>query len=40
MPELLDGRGMLDPVTGQTLLSYAHPIFRAPFSLVGNGGAG
>jgi CHAT domain-containing protein len=40
MLELLDGPGMVDPATEQTLFSYAHPIFWAPFSLVGDGGAG
>jgi CHAT domain-containing protein len=40
MLELLDGPGMVDPATGRTLFSYAHPIFWAPFSLVGDAGAG
>jgi CHAT domain-containing protein len=38
MLSLIDGRGYLDP-TGKPLFSYAHPIFWAPFSLVGDGGA-
>jgi len=35
---LIDGTGALDPATGKTVYSYAHPIFWAPFSLVGDGG--
>jgi CHAT domain-containing protein len=35
---LLDGDGMVDPATKKIQLSYAHPIFWAPFSLVGDGG--
>jgi CHAT domain-containing protein len=33
---LVDGPGMLD-AAGRTAFSYAHPIFWAPFSLVGDG---
>ena len=36
---LMDGPGFADPNTGKTVFSYAHPIFWAPFSLVGDGGA-
>ena len=35
---LMDGPGFVDQKTGQTVYSYAHPIFWAPFSLVGDGG--
>ena len=38
MIELMDGPGYVDPSTGQTVFSYAHPIFWAPFSLVGDPG--
>jgi len=34
--DLIDGPGAV--VDGRTLFSYAHPIFWAPFSLVGDGG--
>jgi CHAT domain-containing protein len=40
MNGLIDGPGHVDPGTGQMVFSYAHPIFWAPFSLVGDGGAG
>lgn len=36
---LMDGPGFADPSTGEVIFSYAHPIFWAPFSLVGDGGA-
>lgn len=32
-----DGR-YVDPATKQAVFAYAHPIFWAPFSLVGDGG--
>jgi CHAT domain-containing protein/tetratricopeptide (TPR) repeat protein len=35
---LVDGPGIVDPLTKTPLFSYAHPIFWAPFSLVGDGG--
>jgi CHAT domain-containing protein len=38
MVALIDGQGMVDD-KGQTVFAYAHPIFWAPFSLVGDGGA-
>ena len=38
MEDLIDGPGYVDPTTGRTVFSYAHPIFWAPFSLVGDGG--
>ena len=37
MLELLDGPGHLDPASNKIAYSYAHPIFWAPFSLVGDG---
>ena len=36
---LLDREGGSDPATRKMIFSYAHPIFWAPFSLVGDGGA-
>ncbi len=36
---LLDGPGFTDP-SGKTLFTYAHPIFWAPYSILGDGGAG
>jgi len=35
---LMDGDGLIDPTTQKIAFSYAHPIFWAPFSLVGDGG--
>ena len=35
----IDGQGFVDE-KGRTIFSYAHPIFWAPFSLVGDGGGG
>jgi CHAT domain-containing protein len=35
---LIDGAGHVDPETKKTLFSYAHPMFWAPFTLVGDGG--
>ncbi|MCA3263443.1 MAG: CHAT domain-containing protein [Telmatospirillum sp.] len=35
---LLDGPGFVDPASRQTVFAYSHPIFWAPFSLVGDGG--
>ena len=37
---LIDGKGFVDPASGKIVFSYAHPIFWAPFSLVGDGGGG
>jgi CHAT domain-containing protein len=39
MLALIDGPGYLDPA-GHALFSYAHPIFWAPFTLIGDGGGG
>jgi CHAT domain-containing protein len=38
MTALMDSPGFIDPRNGQPLFSYAHPIFWAPFSLVGDAG--
>jgi CHAT domain-containing protein len=35
---LIDGPGAVDHATGRTEFSYAHPIFWAPFAVVGDGG--
>jgi CHAT domain-containing protein len=35
---LIDGPGFVDTKSGRTVFSYAHPIFWAPFVLVGDGG--
>ena len=40
MLAMIDGGGFADPGTGKIIFSYAHPIFWAPFSLVGDGGGG
>jgi CHAT domain-containing protein/tetratricopeptide (TPR) repeat protein len=39
MLALIDGRGGTD-AAGRTLYSYAHPIFWAPFAIIGDGGRG
>jgi CHAT domain-containing protein len=36
---LIDGPGYVDPATKQPVFSYAHPIFWAPFAVVGDGGS-
>lgn len=36
---LIDGPGFVDPKSGKPVFSYAHPLFWAPFSLVGDGAA-
>ena len=38
MLALIDGPGAIDAKTGKAVFSYAHPIFWAPFSLIGDGG--
>jgi CHAT domain-containing protein len=38
MVALIKGAGAVDPATGETIFSYAHPLFWAPFSLIGEGG--
>jgi CHAT domain-containing protein len=37
MLKLIDGDGFKDE-TGRTLFSYAHPLFWAPYSIIGDGG--
>ncbi len=37
MLALIDGPGLVDG-EGRSVFNYAHPIFWAPFSLVGDGG--
>lgn len=37
--ELIDGPGLKDDVTGKIAASYAHPLFWAPFILVGETGS-
>ena len=34
---LMDGKGFTDP-SGKTLFTYAHPLFWAPYSIIGDGG--
>ena len=38
MLALVEGPGFVDPASNKIVFSYAHPIFWAPFSLVGDGG--
>jgi CHAT domain-containing protein len=40
MIRLVDEGQLVDPATRQVILSYAHPIFWAPFELVGDSGTG
>jgi CHAT domain-containing protein len=35
---LIDEGGHVDPATNQVVFSYAHPLFWAPFTIVGDGG--
>jgi CHAT domain-containing protein len=37
---LIDRGTFVDAASGKTVFSYAHPIFWAPFTLVGDGGSG
>jgi CHAT domain-containing protein len=37
MIALLDGPGMVDS-SGNTVFTYAHPLFWAPYSVIGDGG--
>lgn len=39
MLALIDSPGYVDPGTGRAAFSYAHPMFWAPYALVGDGGA-
>ncbi len=38
MLKLIDGPGLKDDATGKIVASYAHPLFWAPFVIVGDGG--
>ena len=38
MNALIDRGEFVDGNTGQVVFSYAHPIFWAPFTLIGDGG--
>ena len=38
MLELIKGPGLIDNTTGKIAASYAHPLFWAPFILVGDNG--
>ncbi len=38
MLDVMTGSGLVDPATGQIVCSYAHPLFWAPFILVGDTG--
>ena len=40
MLALIDGGGYVDPKSKKMVFSYAHPIFWAPFTLIGDGGGG
>ncbi len=40
MIALIDGPGYKDPKTGKEIFAYSHPLFWAPFSLIGDGGGG
>jgi CHAT domain-containing protein len=37
MMSMLDGPGFVDGA-GQTVFTYAHPLFWAPYSIIGDGG--
>jgi CHAT domain-containing protein/tetratricopeptide (TPR) repeat protein len=37
MMALLDGKGFTDP-KGETVFTYAHPLFWAPYTIIGDGG--
>ena len=38
MAALIDGPGYVDPASRRTVFAYSHPIFWAPFALIGDGG--
>ena len=40
MVGLIDDQTFVDEASGKVVFSYAHPIFWAPFSLIGDGGGG
>jgi len=37
MVALIDGKGFLDD-KGEPVFAYAHPLFWAPYSIIGDGG--
>ena len=37
MVQLIDGKGYADE-QGKTLFTYAHPLFWAPYTIIGDGG--
>jgi CHAT domain-containing protein len=37
---LIDGSEYVDNESGKAVFSYAHPLFWAPFTIVGDGGGG
>jgi CHAT domain-containing protein len=37
---LIDQGELIDVASGRTIFSYAHPVFWAPFTLIGDGGSG
>jgi CHAT domain-containing protein len=39
MLDLIDGPGLKDNATGKIVASYAHPLFWAPFVIVGESGS-
>ncbi len=39
MLDLMDGPGLTDDGTGKIVASYAHPLFWAPFIIVGDRGS-
>ena len=38
MLALIDGKGFIDPAAKNVVSTFAHPIFWAPFTLLGDGG--
>ena len=40
MLAMIDGKGYVDPASGKTVFSHAHPLFWAPFTLIGDGRGG
>jgi CHAT domain-containing protein len=38
MLSLIDSPGIMDEISGKIIASYAHPLFWAPFIIVGEGG--
>ncbi len=40
MLAMIDGPGFVDPQSGRTVFAYSHPIFWAPFALVGDNAGG